>query len=165
MIAPTAAGVVVVAGGSVPVVGGAAIVVGGPVTVVPVKAVVGAAVATGAGGGGGGGGGGLPISATLTTGPPRSGRGMLLAGVPGAASTVSVTCLPPTNVTSRRRGSAVAGPEMTVRSSSEIPRISAAMRNELLLIRLFQLLPHGRRRGSVVEPPRRRSAWKLPSDL
>src|SRR5215207_2574271 len=104
---PTAAGPVVV--GVVPVVG--AIVVGGPVTVVPVvAAVVGTGVAVVVGAGGGVGAGGVPISATLTTGPPRSGNGMLPAAVPGAASAVTDTCLPPSSVTSRWRGSAVARP-------------------------------------------------------
>src|SRR5437868_13223139 len=115
---PTAAGPVAVVVGVVPVVG--AIVVGGPVTVVPVvAAVVGAAVVAGAGAGAGG----VPISATLTTGPPRSGSGMLPADVPGAASTVTDTCLPPSSVTSRWRGSAVARLETAATRSSAIPRI------------------------------------------
>src|SRR3954451_17382454 len=49
--------------------------------------------------------------------------------------------------------------------SSAIPKISAVVRTGFLLIRLVQLLPHGRLRGLVVRPPRWRSPWKLPSDL
>ena len=140
-----------------PVVGGPAIVVGGPVIVVPVLAVVVATVVTG--------GAALASSETLTTGIPRSGSGMLETGVPAGASTVSVTCLPPISVTSRRRGSAVAGPDRSASSSSAIVQIGAAMRNGLLLIRLLSSSRTAALRGPVERPPRRRSPWKLPSDL